>query len=310
MEVMESVVPLSPEVFSIFCCPYCQGDLKQATGTWECSRCAVIFPTRSGVPDFRLTKSVQRSLTFEVGGDRPDPSSFHYTYPMSKATDAWIAEEHWKRLLRPQATLLSYIPPPKGPRTFALDLGCGSAKDRAFIESLGFIYVGCDPYDTRAPILADGHALPFKCDSFTVVFGLTVMEHFQNPFVCTAEVRRVLEVGGRFIGTVEQLVPFHMDSFYNMTKFGTYNVLAQSGLQPIAISPSSGWTGIVAHYSGSYWRGMPSWVRQGVAHSQDGVSILLWKLWSLLRHRPISNLESEWMLKFAGGFKFVAERIS
>ncbi|MFN2385466.1 MAG: methyltransferase domain-containing protein [Thermoanaerobaculia bacterium] len=299
---------LLDSIESLLCCPYCHGRLNRSAASLSCPQCKEDFPLRNGRLDFLLRRDVVRHLDFRVGNDRPRPDGFPFTYPMSPPREDWIPSEKWTQLRRPQVTLLKYVPRPTRRPSFALDLGCGSAKDRAFIESLGYVYVGCDPFNERAPMMADAHALPFRDGSFGVVFALTVMEHFQNPFVATAEIRRILEPGGRFIGTVEQLVPFHMDSYYNMTQYGIYNVLAQTGLDPLCISPATGWTGVVAHYSGSYWRGVPKKVRLAIARSQDRFSRSLWTLRARIKREPTDDLVKDWMLKFAGGFKFVAER--
>jgi SAM-dependent methyltransferase len=297
---------LPPDVVAVLRCPYCIAKLAAEPTRFVCSQCASEFPIVDRQPDFRLRKPVQRTLTFAIGSDRPAPEAFAFTYPMPHAGDAWIEREQFDKLHRPHVSLLTYVPRPSGP-SLALDLGCGSAHDRAFLEALGYTYVGCDPFDRRAPMLADGHALPFAPGSFRAVFALTVMEHFQNPFVATSEVRRVLAKDGRFIGTVEQLVPFHMNSYYNMTKFGIFNTLVQSGMNPICISPSTGWTALGAHYGGSYWRGVPAWIRTPIAKSQDAISKLSWKLRAVAKREPTAGLELEWWTKFAGGFKFVAE---
>lgn len=284
-------------------------DIRRGCGDLTCNSCQAVFPIKDGRPDFRLRMAVERTLSFAVGSNRPDPSTFPFTYPMPKSSQSWIQQAQWRKLKRPQVSLLSYIPEPTEKPAFALDLGCGSAKDREFIEEIGYTYVGCDPFNENAPMLADAHALPFKDASLMVVFALTVMEHFQNPFIATAEVNRILKPAGRFIGTVEQLVPFHMDSFYNMTQFGIYNVLVQSGMHPVCVSPATGWTGLVAIYGGSYWRGTPAWLRNSLAVSQDSISRILWRLRARIKREPTDQLYREWMLKFAGGFKFVAEKL-
>jgi SAM-dependent methyltransferase len=248
-------------------CPHCHGALAAAGDGLRCAACETTFPSVSGRPDLRPRRAITRTMSFEVGTERPRPESFDFTYPMPVSDDGPLAAAADAELRRPQKSLLSYVPRAPGPGAWALDLGCGSSGDRAFIEALGYQYAGCDPFDQRAPILADGHALPFADASFDVVFALTVMEHFQNPFVAVAEVKRVLKPGGRFIGTVETLVPFHMESYYNMTRNGIFNVLAQGGLRPLVISPSTGWTAFVAHYSGSYWPGLPRRVGAVLAKS-------------------------------------------
>lgn len=292
----------------ILCCPYCHGDIERRAQCWACTPCRVEFPLQGRTPDFRLTKPLTRTVSFAVGSDRPRPDSYPFQYPMEPARDSRLDEAALAKLHRPQRSLLSYVPRPARSPAYLLDLGCGSSKDREFVEALGYTYVGVDLFDDKAPMMADGHALPFRAGTFDVVFALTVMEHFHNPFVATTEVKRVLAPKGRFIGTVETLVPFHMGSYYNMTRFGIYNVLAQSGLEPVAIAPATGWTGLVAHYNGSYWPGIPRKPKVVLAKLQDRVSRGLWKLRAAVKKNADPASERDWMLKFAGGFKFVADK--
>ena len=93
-----------------------------------------------------------------------------------------------------------------------LDLGCGSREHAAPAEHHGASYVGIDYSSESADLLADGHAIPFRDETFDVVFAYAVLEHLYHPFLAAQEVARVLRPGGVFVGTVSQGEPFH-DSF-------------------------------------------------------------------------------------------------
>jgi SAM-dependent methyltransferase len=71
-------------------------------------------------------------------------------------------------------------------------------------------------------IVSAGEHLPFRDGAFDAVLSLHVLEHVKNPFVCAAELMRVLKPGGRFLAVIPYIVgvhgaPFH---FFNPTPDG------------------------------------------------------------------------------------------
>lgn len=73
-----------------------------------------------------------------------------------------------------------------------LDVGCGSRK------LLGSIGIDISR-KTDADVLADAQHLPYRDETFDLVQCHCVLEHLANPKEATAEVRRVLKIGGTFI---------------------------------------------------------------------------------------------------------------
>jgi ubiquinone/menaquinone biosynthesis C-methylase UbiE len=119
--------------------------------------------------------------------------------------------------------LPSYIHRPCTKESLVLDLGCGDAKYRPNFEHLGFCYVGLDYSSKDATLLGDAHALPFKAESFELVFSRSVFEHLQHPIVAMNEAHRVLKPNCRFLGSIAFLEPFHGRSFYHPTHYGLFN---------------------------------------------------------------------------------------
>lgn len=95
-----------------------------------------------------------------------------------------------------------------------LDLGCGDGLvGEILFGTSGAIDVGLDPWEGqlrqaaeskayRHVNQADGHALPYRADSFATVFSNSVLEHIPDLEKVLHEVARVLRAGGRFIFTV------------------------------------------------------------------------------------------------------------
>jgi SAM-dependent methyltransferase len=73
-----------------------------------------------------------------------------------------------------------------------------------------------------ADVYGDGHALPFKNDSFDLILSQAVMEHMRDPFGAAAEIRRVLKPGGILYAEAAFMQPLHAVPyhFFNATAWG------------------------------------------------------------------------------------------
>lgn len=107
-----------------------------------------------------------------------------------------------------------------------LDLGCGPRDQEPPITALGWRYLGIDYSGDAADLLADAHALPFRDQSFDVVFSFAVLEHLHTPARALAEIARILKPGGLYIGSVSQGEPFH-GSYFHFTPWGLIALLSQ-----------------------------------------------------------------------------------
>jgi ubiquinone/menaquinone biosynthesis C-methylase UbiE len=93
-----------------------------------------------------------------------------------------------------------------GPGAYALDLGCGKGNETIDFRSEAALVVG---FDIREDIkkncrisawtVGDAHHLPFKNESFHLVFMDYVVEHLESPDRCAYETFRVLKPGGSLI---------------------------------------------------------------------------------------------------------------
>jgi len=71
-------------------------------------------------------------------------------------------------------------------------------------------------------VLAVGEDLPFPDNTFDSVLSLAVLEHVQNPFICAAELTRVVKPGGKICAVVPFLQAEHgyPSHYFNCTRFG------------------------------------------------------------------------------------------
>jgi GT2 family glycosyltransferase/SAM-dependent methyltransferase len=71
-------------------------------------------------------------------------------------------------------------------------------------------------------VIADAHRLPFVDGAFAAVVTLNAFEHFHDPLVVAAEIRRVLQPNGTLFVHTAFMQPLHEPPwhFYNCTKYG------------------------------------------------------------------------------------------
>lgn len=134
-----------------------------------------------------------------------------------------------------------------------LDYGCGVKSDhRRNIEGFGYEWWGLEVGDSKDPgtgprlaelaanprvKLYDGGVIPFESASFDVVFSNQSLEHVHDCDLAISEIARVLRPGGRLVGSVSHLEPYHGFSTYNYTPYG-FNILCRRhGLRFERITP-------------------------------------------------------------------------
>lgn len=100
-----------------------------------------------------------------------------------------------------------------------LILDCGSGKRKEYLDNV--VNFEIVPYEST-DVVGLGESLPFMDHSFDAVLSLNVLEHVKNPFLCAAEISRVLKPGGKLYCVAAFLQPVHAfpDHFFNMTKGG------------------------------------------------------------------------------------------
>lgn len=132
--------------------------------------------------------------------------------------------------------LLSRIPDPHMKKL--LDFGCGEGLHQNLIQEMGFRWFGVDiRSNTKDSVVYDGINLPFRENSFDVIFTNQVVEHLEFPDLTLNEVNKVLREGGIFCGGVSYLEPFHASSTFNMTPYGLKILLDRNGFELESLFP-------------------------------------------------------------------------
>lgn len=130
-----------------------------------------------------------------------------------------------------------------------LDLGCGDGRsiDLFKTELPEAKWTGVDIESSPEVISRrrtdgefvsfDGVNLPFKAESFGLVYSYQVFEHVRHPEALLAEIRRVLKKDGLMIGQTSQLEPYHSFSYWNFTVFGFRKILEDAGFRLLVLRP-------------------------------------------------------------------------
>jgi SAM-dependent methyltransferase len=199
---------------------------------------------------------------------------------------------------------LSHIPRAHTRPALILDLGCGNAIHQPICEHAGYEWVGVDHASKGAPILADAHSLPFRDQVFDCVLTVAVFEHLKYPFVAIEELHRVLKPGGKLLGTVAFLEPFHGDSYYHHSHLGTLNMLRHGGFTVQYVAPFVHWSGLLALAQNGLFPRMPLAVVSFLIAPVRWAHILWWKIASRLR---LTSPEKR-VRNTTAAFAFVATR--
>lgn len=279
------------DCFDILVCPRCLGVLVRFKKTILCKKCDIHYPiSDTGNWDLRLigTKDVNVKISLGVSHFKQPPFFDKFT-PHPTPEVQYIPSELPIHLTPAMA---SYIPKAQSTQSLCLDLGCGSGEYRVPIEQAGYKWVGFDYNHPCAPIWADGHAIPFRDNTFDFIMSLAVLEHIQYPPVMLREVQRVLKPEGVFLGSVTYLVPFHDSaSYYNMTHYGTWSALEDAGLRTEFISAEPNYLGIRA----IAYMGLFPGLKRNITYALVEPIVWFYKLyWAFQRKLGNLKFNKEW----------------
>lgn len=201
------------------CCPDCGGILNIEERLVSCTACSYQASQAGGLtikPLKPAALTVQMPRVMSVSPDK-SMESIEMERPLNSYNGPVASRDSGSFMTIMQQYLKADAD--------VLDLGCGPRDQAVPIEHLGYKYVGVDYSDTRADILADAHAIPFKNGTFDCILSYAVLEHLHNPFVALTEIERVLKPGGIYLGTVSQGEPFH-DSYFHNTAWGFLSLIS------------------------------------------------------------------------------------
>ncbi len=177
---------------AIGACPSCRGSLAPGAGGYVCAGCSRLWPARRGVPRFVSEEHYAGNFGFEwrrykklqVDADRHGES------------ERTFAE---KTGLRPEDVRGKLV----------LDVGVGTGRFSDVVARWGGTPVGIDlslavesarrnlaPYPGARVLQADVFALPFRAESFDIVFSIGVLHHTRSTRAALRAVAPLVKPGG------------------------------------------------------------------------------------------------------------------
>jgi SAM-dependent methyltransferase len=186
-----------------------------------------------------------------------DGRSEQYTFwniPQTELEEDWlnrVKEFAKRRLKRFYPTAIRMIAPVRGGNavkpflgTFdtesqlVADLGSGTSEYRetvVCVDGVGY---------PNVHVVANLECLPFQNDSLAGIVSVAVLEHARNPAVHVAEMRRVLEPGGRLLCFIPFIQGFHASphDYQRYTKEGLRQLFAEFEIVDVTVGagPTSG----------------------------------------------------------------------
>ncbi|MBU1147064.1 MAG: class I SAM-dependent methyltransferase [Candidatus Omnitrophica bacterium] len=123
-----------------------------------------------------------------------------------------------------------------------LNLGSGVGNfDHYLSENIRPVNLDIDPCKPKLDIIADAHFLPFKNESFDIVYSIAVLEHVKKPWIVADEITRVLRSGGYLVLEVPFLNVIHDEhDYFRFTDKGIKSLFDEEKFEVIFEQVGSG----------------------------------------------------------------------
>lgn len=204
---------MNKNLLSLLCCPECRNNLSQGKNIFYCSYCNKKYPFIDDIPNFSLP--IQES-DIQISQKKWDEKYIKD----SKKDIAHELDLLDKKFFNPTWNQIRHYFFPKRGNLF-LETGCGTFYFGRHLAKMGFTVVGIDismqalksaklvleREKLNNYLLVCGSILkmPFKNNSFNLLYGFGVVEHFKDTLLAIQESQRVLKKGGLSYNTVPYL---------------------------------------------------------------------------------------------------------
>lgn len=204
---------MKPDLYALLCCPNCQKELSHIKDGLKCSSCKKNYPIVNRVPDFSLAIEEKELRLSKQKWDKKykEDSKKDITEELN-FLDKKFFNMTWKQIEKTRKLRNNEI---------FMEVGCGTFYLGKHLANEGKTVVGIDMsmealqlarkvFDKeklKNYLLVCGNILnmPFKGDSFNLIYGGGVIEHFKDTKEALVELSRVLKKGGVSYNTVPYL---------------------------------------------------------------------------------------------------------
>jgi SAM-dependent methyltransferase/uncharacterized protein YbaR (Trm112 family) len=203
---------------SLACVCDAKADLIKQGETLRCASCGLSHPIVNGVPVIlHPEKSVFDAKDiisrYRATAAAPKRSTFSTLRRFVPRIGVNLIADRIPDRIR---GMLSGIP---HPRLLVVGGGEAGAGLKDLLEDASYTVIESDIYfGPRSNLIADGHDLPFKSDTFDAAICQAVLEHVARPQACIDEIHRVLKSRGVFFADIPFMHPVHMGA-YDFTRF-------------------------------------------------------------------------------------------
>lgn len=123
-----------------------------------------------------------------------------------------------------------------------LNLGSGiGAFDHYLSRDIKMVNLDINPFKPNLNVIADAHFLPFKCESFDVVYSIAVLEHARKPWDVADEIERILRPEGYVAFELPFLNIIHdEDDYFRFTDRGIRSLFDETRFDVVLEQVGSG----------------------------------------------------------------------
>jgi len=123
-----------------------------------------------------------------------------------------------------------------------LNLGSGVGHfDKYLSAGIKAVKLDIDPAKPGLDVVADAQRLPFKNESFEIVYSIAVLEHVRKPWLAAGEITRILRSGGHVVVELPFLNVIHAaEDYFRFTDKGIRSLFDESGYDLVLDEVGSG----------------------------------------------------------------------
>lgn len=159
-----------------------------------------------------------------------------------------------------------------------VDVGCGWRPYRKMYDRYVKVSYGIDSSAyghilEGVDVAADADAIPFRAESFDVVFCTDVLEHLKWPSNAIKNFNAILKQKGVLVIAVPSMFPLHNEPFdyFRFTSHGLRLLLEENGFKVIKMNPQGEIIGVLVFWfvriQSVFWQSLGGFLRFPYFHS-------------------------------------------